>query len=200
MRILNPWWILGGVFVAAAAQAQTPAMTRLRGEVLEATAQTIVLRETSGARTSLPVAGDLVVSEVAPIDPGTIHPGVFLGTTAIPGPDGALSAVEVHVFSEALRGRGEGHRVMDAGTGATMTNATVATVAPGTNARTLVLRYADGEKTVRVPEGVPVVSMTAGTRALLVPGAKVSVTTQVRDGQATAVRAIVGHAGYAPPF
>ena len=200
MPITSSRWVLAAALVAAAAQAQTPALTRLRGEVLETTAQTIVLREAGGTRTSLPVASDVVVSEVAPIDPSAIQPGVFLGTTAIPGPDGTLSAVEVHVFSEALRGRGEGHRLMDAGSGATMTNATVTAVTPGAGARTIVLRYPDGEKTVRVPEGVPLVSMTPATRALLVPGAKVSVTTQMRDGQATVVRAIVGRGGYAPPF
>ena len=204
MHVPSSWRILAGVLVAASGaasvQAQVPALARVRGELLEVTALAVVLREPNGARTSLPAAGDLVVSEVAPLDPGALQPGVFVGTTAIPGPDGSLSAVEVHVLPEASRGRGEGHRVIDAGSGATMTNATVATVSRSNSERTIVLRYADGEKTVRVPEGVPVVTMNPGTRALLVPGAKVTVTTRLHEDRATAVRVIVGHDGYVPPF
>jgi hypothetical protein len=47
---------------------------------------------------------------------------------------------------------------------------------------------------------VPVLTMSAGTRALLVPGAKVTVTLQNRDGRSTAARVIVGHDGYVPPL
>jgi hypothetical protein len=81
-----------------------------------------------------------------------------------------------------------------------MTNATVATVTAGANDRTLVLRYKDGEKTVRVPNGVPVVTMRPGDRSLLVAGAKVIVTEQMRNGQAVATRVQVGRNGFAPPM
>ena len=100
------------------------------------------------------------------------------------GPDGKLSAVEVHVFPESARGTVEGHRPMDILPGATMTNATVAELTKDANERTLVLRYKDGEQTIRVPNGVPVVSQKPGDRSLLVAGAKVTVIEQMRDGQA----------------
>lgn len=81
-----------------------------------------------------------------------------------------------------------------------MTNATVADVVGQARGRTLRLRYKDGEKTVRVPEGVPVVTVKPGDRALLVPGAKVLVTAQLRDGKPVALRAIAGRNGFAPPM
>jgi hypothetical protein len=41
-----------------------------------------------------------------------IKPGMFVGS-AMPGADGNLTAVEVHIFPEAMRGTGEGHRPWD---------------------------------------------------------------------------------------
>ena len=42
-----------------------------------------------------------------------IKPGMFVGSTAMPAADGSLQAVEVHIFPEAMRGTGEGHRPWD---------------------------------------------------------------------------------------
>jgi hypothetical protein len=64
----------------------------------------------------------------------------------------------------------------------------------------MTLRYKDGEKTIRVPNGVPIVTVKPADRSLMIPGAKVIVTQQVRDGQAVATRAVVGRNGFAPPM
>ena len=55
--------------------------------------------------------------------------------------------------------------------------------------RILKLRCKDVEKTVIVPDNVPVVTVRPGDRSLLVPGARVLVTAQLRDGKPTALRA-----------
>ena len=86
-----------------------------------------------------------------------IKPGSFIGTAAMPQPDGTLKAREVHVFPEAMRGTGEGHRPWDLGTGGTMTNGTVGDFAVA-NGRMLTLTYKDGEQKVFVPENVPVIT------------------------------------------
>jgi hypothetical protein len=67
--------------------------------------------------------------------------------------------------------------------GSTMTNATVTTVTSGPNERTMILRYKNGEKTIRVPNGIPVVTTKAGDKSLLVVGAKVILTGQMQNGQ-----------------
>jgi hypothetical protein len=126
--------------------------------------------------------------------------GSYIGTAAMPAADGTLNALEVLVFPEAARGTGEGHVAWDLQPGSTMTNATVVEVAAAPQGRTLKLRYKDGEKTVAVPDGVPIVTFKPGDRSLLVPGAKVLVTAQSRDGKATALRAIAGRNGFAPPM
>ncbi len=56
-----------------------------------------------------------------------------------------------------------------------MTNATVAQVVATPQGRSMTLKYKDGEKTVVVPDGVPIVTFKPGDRALLVAGAKVIV-------------------------
>jgi hypothetical protein len=188
--------LLAGSVVA---QQPAPASTRLHGTVEKADATSLVIKERDGREISLLYAGDVRVSEVEPIDPSAIQEGSFIGTTAVPGPDGKLSAVEVHVFPESARGTGEGHRPMDILPGATMTNATVAGLTKNANERTLVLRYKDGEQTVRVPNGVPVVLQKAGDRSLLVSGAKVTVIEEMRDGKAVATRIQVGSKGFTPP-
>ena len=39
-----------------------------------------------------------------------IKEGTFLGSAAMPQPDGSQKALEVHIFPEQMRGTGEGHR------------------------------------------------------------------------------------------
>ncbi|MEO8925320.1 MAG: hypothetical protein ABI330_21295, partial [Caldimonas sp.] len=109
---VNPYRTLAAMllFVAGAALAQPPPTVLLRGTIEKVDATTLVLKERDGRVVSLSYADDFSVNEVLPIDPAAIQSGSFVGTTAVPGADGALSAVEVHVFPEAARGRGEGHR------------------------------------------------------------------------------------------
>jgi hypothetical protein len=189
------------VLCSAAAMAQPAAPTmRLRGTVEKIDATTLVVKDRSGEMLTMALADNFTVSEVLPIDPAAIQPGSFVGTASVAGPDGALSALEVLVFAEAARGTGEGHSAWDLQPGSLMTNATVGTITPGPKGRTMTLHYKDGEKTIVVPDGIPVVTIKPADRSLLVPGAKVFVTAQVRNGQPTALRATAGRNGFQPPM
>jgi hypothetical protein len=185
----------------AHAQTSAPAPTqRLRGTVESFDNTTLVIKERSGEVLRLALADTFGVNEVVPTELSGIAAGSYIGTAAMPQPDGTLQALEVLVFPEQARGTGEGHYPWDLQPGSTMTNATVADVVGQAKGRTLRLRYKDGEKTVLVPEGVPVVTVKPGDRALLVPGAKVLVTAQLRDGKPVALRVIAGRNGFAPPM
>jgi len=184
---------------AVMAQSTTPT-TRLRGTIEKIDPTTLVLKERNGETMTLALADNVTVSEVLPIDATAIQSGSFVGIASLPAADGTLAALEVLVFPESARGTAEGHSAWDLQPGSQMTNATVATIAPGAKGRTMTLRYKDGEKTIVVPEGVPVVTLKPGDRSLLVAGAKVIVTAQNRNGQATALRITAGRDGFQPPM
>ena len=193
--------LLALAFCAANVLAQgSPAPMRLRGTIEKVDPTTLVVKERNGQTMTLAIADNFTVSEVLPVDPSMIQSGAFVGTAAVTGADGKLSALEVLVFPEAMRGTGEGHYPWDLQPGSTMTNATVTEVVPGAQGRHMTLRYKDGEQTIVVPDGIPVVTLKPSDRSLLVPGAKVIVTAQVRNGTPTALRATAGRNGFAPPM
>ena len=194
------------------ALAQAPAApasptVRLRGTIEKVEPASITIKERSGEVITLVRAADMDVTELFPIALADIKTGSYIGTAAMPQADGTQLALEVLVFPEAMRGGGEGHRPWDLQPQSTMTNATVADLAaapasvPG--GQMLVLKYKDGEKTVIVPPNVPVVTFKRGKadeNVLVVPGAKVLVTEQEKDGKPTALRLVVGRNGFAPPM
>jgi len=188
------------LFAATAFAQSPPPSMRLRGTIEKIDPTSMVIKERNGETMTLAIADDLRVAEVMPVDPKTIQAGTYVGTAAIAGADGKLSALEVLVFPEAMRGTGEGHSQWDLQPGSTMTNATVSEVVPGAKGREMTLRYKDGEKTIIVPEGIPVVTLKPADRSLLVPGAKVLVSAQVRNGTPTALRVTAGRNGFAPPM
>ena len=185
---------------SAAAFAQPAPTMRLRGTIEKVDATSVVVKERNGETMTVALPDNLTVSEVLPLDPAAIQSGKFIGTAAMPGADGTLAALEVLVFPEAARGSNEGHSPWDLQPGSTMTNATVTAVTPAAKGRSMTLRYKDGEKTIFVPDGIPVVTLQPGDRSLLVPGARVIVTAQNRDGKPTALRITAGRNGFAPPM
>jgi hypothetical protein len=182
------------------AVAQTGPPVRLRGTVESFAAPNLVIKERSGKTIALTLPEETGVAEVIPTDITTVQPGSFIGTAAVPRADGKLVALEVVVFPEAARGAGEGHYPWDLKPESSMTNATVANLARSSDGRTLSLRYKDGEKTVVVPDGIPVVTLRAGDRSLIVPGAKVFIVAEPTNDQFTVKRLMIGRNGFQPPM
>ena len=115
--------------------------------------------------------------------------------------DGSLRAVELRIFPEKMRGRGEGHRPFRGGPESTMTNATVDAVVGGVSGRTIKVKYPDGEKIIKVPEDVPVMRMGLDGKKHLKPGAHASVFARKGKGSAlSAFRILVGADGFIPPL
>jgi hypothetical protein len=211
--------LIAGMASAGSANAQAQVQP-LRGEILKINGRQLEVRSSEGSTVLIRLADDLRLSARSAAEASMLAPGTFVGTTAIAQADGTLLAREMHVFPESMRGRGEGHRSTQGEPGSTMTNATVAAVgAPGpaarstmTNAtvaevagapgaRTMTLRYKDGEQVVVVPEDVPVVMVEPAERSLLVPGAYVVVYAEPQpDGTLAAARITVGKNGFVPPL
>jgi hypothetical protein len=183
--------------------AQAASTTRIHGTITGLKGDALAVQTTGGQALSIAFSPKTPIVGVAAASLTDIKPGDFVGTAARPGDDGALVALEVHIFPESMRGTGEGHRPFDMGPQSTMTNGTVgADMANvrGVSGRTITVRYQGGEKKVFVRPNVPVVRFEPGDQSLLTTGAHVSITAaEDAAGALSALRISVGKAGLTPP-
>ena len=136
--------------------AQSPAdgRARISGVVETLAGNTLVIRSADSRDVTIALPTDTRITALANRQLSDIRPGDFVGSAAIRGRDGKLHAQEVHIFPEALRGTGEGHRAMDK-PDQSMTNATVAIVSEvaASHGRVLVLNYQGGTQEIEVGPG-----------------------------------------------
>lgn len=189
------------VFVQTAAAQGREGRVSVRGEIVSFDKQTLTVKTPTGGTSEVTIPEGARVSTLARASFADIKKGDFIASAGVRQKDGRLRAVEVRIFPEQMRGRGEGHRPFRGGPDSTMTNATVDALVGSVDERTLKVKYPDGEKTIVVPEDVPVMKQDVGDTSLLTPGAQVSVTARKEaDGQMTAVRIRVGKGGFVPPL
>ena len=197
--------ILSAAFVVAAtaALAQAPADTvRVRGTVQSVDGSMLTVKSRDGADLKIKLADNAVIRTVTGKTIADVKQGLFVGITAMPQPDGTQKAVEIHIFPEAARGTGEGHRPWDLMPGSTMTNANVDSEVAISDGKKLVLKYKDGDKTFIVPDNVKVVMFAPGTAADVKPGAKIFIVAakKMPDGTLEAPGATVSSGGVDPPM
>jgi hypothetical protein len=197
--------ILSAAFVVAAtaALAQAPAdMVRVRGTVQSVDGSTLTVKSRDGADLKIKLADNPVIRTVTAKTVADVKQGLFVGITAMPQPDGTQKAVEIHIFPEAARGTGEGHRPWDLMPGSTMTNANVDSEVAISDGKKLVLKYKDGDKTFVVPDNIKVVMFAPGTAADIKPGAKIFIVAakKLPDGTLEAPGATVSSGGVDPPM
>jgi hypothetical protein len=175
--------------------------TKIRGTVDALDGQTLHVTTRTGDKVTVGLAPNFRVTGLIVAPLADIKPGSFIGTTAVPRPDGTLKALEVHVFPENMRGLGEGHYPWDVGgPSSTMTNGTIGTV-EGSKDRTIIVKYKSGEKKVEVPDDVPIVTFEPGDVGLLKQGASIVVfANKGPDGALTASGVTVGKNGVTPPM
>jgi hypothetical protein len=183
--------------VACTAAAQT----RVRGTIERVDGSDLTVRTTDGAERKLILTGNAVIVGIVNASMSDIKDGTFLGSAAMPQPDGTQKALEVHIFPESMRGTGEGHRPYAPVPQGTMTNgtATGGTVA-GVDGSTMIVKYKEGEKKIVIPPNTPIVRYEVGTASDLKPGAHFTVTaaTTKPDGSLEANRINVGRDGVVP--
>jgi hypothetical protein len=186
--------------LAAIAQ-QPPAPSRVRGTIEAVDGQLLTVRSRAGEEVRLRMTDDIRVVGIEKIALSDIKVGSFIGTTTVPGPDGAANAIEVHVFPEDMRGTGEGSRPFDLRPNSTMTNATVAETVVGNEGHMLTVKYKDGEKKVTVAPDTPVVTYVPASKSDLKAGAKViAAMKKLADGSLETNRVSVGRDGLTPPM
>lgn len=180
---------------------QSPTPSRVRGTIEAVDGDVIAVKSRAGEDVKLHMAGDIRIVGITRIALSDIKVGSFIGTTTVPGPDGANNAVEVHLFPENMRGTGEGSRPYDLKPNSSMTNATVEQSVVGNDGHTLNIKYKDGEKKVLVSPETPVVTYVPADKSDLKPGAKViAFMKKLPDGSFETNRVSVGRDGLTPPM
>jgi len=196
-KILFAAALLAASCVAAPAQqAQT---VRLKGTIEKVDGSMLTLKTADGDH-KLTLAANAQIVAVLKASMTDIKENTFLGSAAMPQPDGTQKALEVHIFPEAMRGTGEGHRPYTT-PGSTMTNGAVSGGAvTAVDGSAIKVKYKDGEKTIVVPPNTPILRYEIGISADLKPGAAYTVTaaTKKQDGSFEAARINVGRDGAVP--
>jgi hypothetical protein len=184
----------------SASSAQQPPTVRVRGTIEAVDGQTLTIKTREGGDVKATLKDKATIAAVVKASYADIKQGAFIGVTGMPQPDGSQKCREIHIFPEAMRGTGEGHRPWDLEPKSTMTNATVEQV-NSVGDHEIHLKYKDGEKKIVVGPECPIVAYAPGDKADLKPGAKVFIgaATKEADGSLSAARINVGRDA-APPM
>jgi len=173
---------------------------RTRGVITAINGDMVMIKTRFGGPATLKITSDTGYVGATKSSLAEVKEGRFIGTAAVPGPNGTLKASEVTIFPESMRGAGEGHYGWDLGKSSSMTNGTIGTVTAATKL-SMTVSYKGGEKTLIVPDDVPVVDLEAGDRSLLQVGAHVvAFGPKSADGSVDAKRIVVGEKGAVPPM
>src|SRR6266702_3711819 len=185
---------LAVIMVAPPAWAQDAALVRVRGTIERVDGPIYVVKARDGTELKLTLADKPSIAALVKASLSDIKQGSFVGVTSMPQADGSVSALEVHIFPEAMRGTGEGHRPWDLKPQSTMTNANVEQTVAGVDGRTLTVKYKGGEKKVVVPPDAPIVTYVPGDKSELKPGVKIFIAAaeQQPDGTLKAPRVNYG--------
>jgi hypothetical protein len=186
------------VLMVGAAQAQS---MRVRGTIDKLDGNVLSVKSRTGGDLQITLTGNAAVVGVEKASMSDITPGSFIGSAAMPQPDGSQKALEVHIFPESMRGTGEGHRPYEPVPNSTMTNGTVGgNAVSAVDGHSVTLKYRDGEKKIVVPPDVPIVRYVIGDRSDLKPGAAVTILRADKkpDGTLETARVNVGRNGVVP--
>jgi len=195
-----------GQAAPAAAPAAKP--VQVKGSLVSIEGDKLVVKDAAGASTAMTLAADARVIQLKKIDISAIQPGSYVATANMDLPDGGGRSTELRVFPPAMKGLGEGHYVMNDGSGAMMTNGTVTSQVMSTpRGREMDVGYdttdpKKGGKGVRhivVPNDMVIREMTIMDKVALKPGiAVVIAAVPGADGALVARRVLIGENG-APP-
>jgi hypothetical protein len=189
--------------LSAVAFAQAPANppVRVRGTVEKLDGQMLTVKARDGKSVTVKMTDKFLVMGVVRAKIDDIGAGKFIGTTTLGERDGALVALEIHIFPESMRGTGEGHYDWDLQPTSKMTNANVASIKSMGKDHVMEVQYKGGEKKVVVPDTAVIVSYTPSDVSALKPGAPVFInSTRQPDGTLSSPRVNVGLNGQAPPM
>jgi hypothetical protein len=192
---------LVAAFAVSTASAQQPPTQRVAGTIEKVDGNTVTVKGKDGAAQTVVLTDKALIVGVRKASLADIKEGSYIGSGAVPQADGSQKAVEVHIFAETQRGTGDGHR--DGWPGApngTMTNGAAGAPVTGVDGLAVMVKYKDGEKKIIVTPTTPIVKFEVSDKAVLKPGAAVSIpaATKKPDGSFETARINVGLDGAVP--
>jgi hypothetical protein len=186
-------------------------MILVRGAIASVSATQVVVK-TDSATVTVNTPQPVQVFSRGPSDLSHVTPNSFIGVTTVKQPDGTEQATEIHIFPDALRGLGEGSRMMNppasgsGSAGSRMTNGAVSTpqMTNGTTASkmsngsvvstsgtSLVVSFAGGTTTAVVPAKTPVTEIKPSDKKLAAGEQVVVVATKGADGNLTSDKVLL---------
>ena len=124
-----------------------------------------------------------------------VKDNTFIGVTTVKQPDGSERATEIHIFPEALRGLGEGSRLMASGSQMTNGSASPPRMSNGnvtsSTGSTMVVQYAGGSQSVTIPPNTPVSEIQATSKPLAAGETVVVLATKRGDGVLSTSRVLL---------
>jgi hypothetical protein len=191
-------------FAQSAPPATAPTVT-IRGVVVSLDANVLTVgAPIGGATTTIKLAPNYRVQYVVKSTLSAITPGSYVGSAALPGPNGTLRAIEVHYFPPGFTGRAFSSPY-DLGPTSSMTNGNVQNIATtkvdNVDAHTLTIKIDNGEKTIVVTPDTPIVTYAPADPSAVVKGSHVIVrATKEPDGSLSSTGVNVGKDGFVPPM
>jgi hypothetical protein len=189
---------LATVFAVSAASAQQA--QRINGTIDKVEGNTLFIKSDGGPVT-LKLADNSLIVGVVKASIADIKQGAYVGSGAVPQPDGSQKAVEVHIFHESMRGTGDGHRPGWPGApNGTMTNGEVGQSVSSVDGPVLTVKYKDGEKKIIVGPSTPIVKYELADKTDLKAGKAIAVNaaTKNTDGTFSTNRINVDRGGMLP--
>jgi hypothetical protein len=193
---------LGLCLASVQTWAQEPKPVRVRGTIERLEGDSYIIKTRDGSDVKVRLTEKPLIVAIKKAALSDVTPGSYVGATGMPQPDGSQRAVEVHIFTEAMRGTGDGHYGWDLLPQSTMTNGNVEQSVVETGGQTLTVKYKDGEKKVIVTPETQIVLYTPCEASELKPGAKIFIgaAKPQPDGSLQTPRINVGRDGLTPPM
>jgi hypothetical protein len=206
MRILAAIALAASLTLSAAfAQRQQEPAQRLNGTIERVMGNFVFAAARDGSAITIKLADNATVTTVLKATIADIKPGDYIGSGAVPQPDGSQKAVEIHIFARPQADGGHHYSGWYGAPNGTMTNGFVQPIVVGAAVADggdpiLVVKYPEGEKRIVVPASAHIARYIVGSKDDLKPGAPFRVQTAARqsDGTYTATSISVGKDGGRP--
>lgn len=187
--------------LAVPAMAQGNNAINVIGTVDKVDANSISVKSDEGQMQTFKLAPNTLYIQQAPAKLSDIKNNDFVASAAVRKDDGKLHSTELRIFSEKMRGGGDGQRPMNDARNQTMTNATVTGTAVVNGSNVMKVKfgasqiggagttYPAGESDLILDPGVPVFKFTDSDASIVKAGGHVRLQG-VRNAQGEIVNRV----------